>query len=60
MLEKFSKENKITLVFDEMITGLRTGGSSLQNNYKIKTDLSTFGKAFCGGLPMGIIGLTKK
>lgn len=59
MLEKFSKKNKITLVFDEMITGLRTGGSSLQNNYKIKTDISTFGKAFGGGLPMGIIGLTK-
>lgn len=59
MLESFAKKNKITLVFDEMITGLRTAGSSLQNNYKIKTDLSTFGKAFGGGLPMGIIGLTK-
>ena len=42
-----------------MITGLRTDGSSLQNNYKIKTDISTFGKAFGGGLPIGIIGLTK-
>ena len=43
-----------------MITGLRTNGSSFQNYYKIKSDISVFGKSFGGGFPIGIIGINKK
>ena len=54
--------NKIKFCFflDEMITGLRTNGSSFQNYYKIKSDISVFGKSFGGGFPIGIIGINKK
>ena len=43
-----------------MITGLRTQGTSLQNYFKIKADISIFGKTFGGGLPLGIICISKK
>lgn len=59
-LEKYSKINKITLIFDEMITGLRTDCSSVQNFFSIKPDISIFGKCFGGGLPIGFISLSKK
>ena len=59
-LENFCKKNNIILFFDEMITGLRTDCKSVQSIYKIKPDISTFGKCFGGGVPIGIIGITKK
>lgn len=59
-LENFCKKNNIILFFDEMITGLRTDCKSVQSIYKIKPDISTFGKCFGGGIPIGIIGITKK
>ena len=59
-LRSFSKKNKSVLIFDEMITGLRTQGTSLQNYFKIKADISIFGKTFGGGLPLGIICISKK
>ena len=58
-LEIFCKKNNIILIFDEMITGLRTDCSSVQTYFKIKPDLSTFGKCFGGGLPIGIISISK-
>ena len=59
-LEKYCKQNKILFFLDEMITGLRTNGTSFQNFYKIKSDISVFGKSFGGGFPIGIIGINKK
>ena len=59
-LRKITKKYKINLIFDEMITGLRTEGTSLQSYFKIYPDISVFGKCFGGGLPMGIIGISKK
>ena len=58
-LEVFCKKNNIILIFDEMITGLRTNCSSVQNYFNIKPDLSTFGKCFGAGLPIGIISMSK-
>ena len=58
-LEIFCKKNNIILIFDEMITGLRTNCSSVQNYLKIKPDISTFGKCFGAGLPIGIISISK-
>ena len=43
-----------------MITGLRTNGSTLQKFFKINADISTFGKCFGGGLPIGIISISKR
>ena len=58
-LNQYSKKNKIILIFDEMITGLRIDGSSFQSKYSFKPDMTTFGKCFGGGLPIGIIALNK-
>lgn len=58
-LKTYSNKNKIILIFDEMITGLRIDGSSFQTKYNIKSDISTFGKCFGGGLPIGIIAFNK-
>ena len=59
-LENFSKKNKIIFFLDEMITGLRVNGSSFQNCHNIKSDISTFGKSFGGGFPIGILAINNK
>ncbi len=59
-LESYCKKNKIILIFDEIITGVRSYKKSVQNNYKIKPDITTIGKVFGGGTPIGIIGLSSK
>ena len=37
-----------------MITGLRTHRTSFQNYYKIRSDISVFGKSFGGGFPIDL------
>jgi len=59
-LFKFCQKNKIKIIFDEMITGLRTDGKSLQAMLRIKTDISTFGKAFGNGVPVSFIAISQK
>ena len=58
-LNDYCKKNKLILIFDEMITGLRFNCSSVQNQFNLKPSISTFGKCFGGGLPIGIIGIKK-
>jgi glutamate-1-semialdehyde 2,1-aminomutase len=59
-LSNYTKKNNIILIFDETITGLRTNGSSVQNFYNIKADISILGKCYGGGFPIGIISISKK
>lgn len=59
-LEQISKKYKIPLIFDEIITGLRSDGSSYSNLNNISPDIITLGKAFGGGFPVGIIAVKKK
>ena len=59
-LEKYCRKNKIILIFDEIITGIRSNKFSVQKNYNIKPDITIIGKVFGGGLPIGIIGVSKK
>lgn len=59
-LYNYAKKNKILILFDEMITGLRVYGGSVQEYLKILPDISIFGKCFGGGLPIGIIAFSKK
>ena len=59
-INKYCKKENIILVFDEMITGIRADMGSAQQYFKLKTDISTFGKAFANGMPIGFIGLSKK
>lgn len=47
---------KIILIFDEVMTGFRVAKGGAQELYGIKPDLSTFGKIIGGGLPVGAFG----
>ncbi len=58
-LENFSKINKKLLIFDETITGIRTNCSSVHQLYNLKPDITTFGKCLGGGMPIGVIALTR-
>jgi glutamate-1-semialdehyde 2,1-aminomutase len=59
-LSNYCDKEKIILILDEIITGLRTNCSSVQNNYQLVSDISTFGKVFGNSLPIGFIAITKK
>ena len=59
-LRDFCNKNNIPLVFDEMITGIRSYNHSIQNYYNVYSDITTLGKIIGGGLPIGIVGITKK
>ena len=58
-LNQYCKQNKIILFFDEILTGIRVNSSSVQNIFKIKSEISTFGKIIGGGMPIGVIGVSK-
>jgi glutamate-1-semialdehyde 2,1-aminomutase len=46
----------IVLCFDEVQTGFRVGLNCAQGLLGVTPDLSTFGKALGGGIPMGAVG----
>lgn len=46
----------IVLIFDEILSGYRTGPSGAQGSLGVTPDLSTFGKAIGGGLPLSVFG----
>ena len=58
-IDNYCRNNELTLIFDEMITGLRFNCSSVQDQFNLNPSISTFGKCFGGGLPIGIIALKK-
>ncbi|MBJ41464.1 MAG: glutamate-1-semialdehyde-2,1-aminomutase [Gammaproteobacteria bacterium] len=55
-LRMLCNENKIVLIFDEVMTGFRVALGGAQSIYKIKPDLTTLGKVLGGGLPIGAFG----
>ncbi|MCI5839320.1 MAG: glutamate-1-semialdehyde 2,1-aminomutase [Peptoniphilaceae bacterium] len=52
-LRKITEENKILLIFDEVITGFRIRFGSVDKLFNVKADLYCFGKIIGGGLPVG-------
>ena len=54
-LRKITEDANIPLIFDEVITGFRTGQGGAQEWYGIKADIGTFGKVIGGGFPIGVI-----
>jgi len=59
-LRKICDEEKIVLIFDEVMTGFRVASGGAQEILGIKPDLSTFGKIIGGGLPVGAFGGKKE
>jgi glutamate-1-semialdehyde 2,1-aminomutase len=59
-LRRITLEKDIVLIFDEMVTGFRAGRKGAEGFYKVKPDITTYGKVPGGGMPTGIIaGLAK-
>src|SRR6185436_2663914 len=54
-LRALTEKSGTVLVFDEVITGFRTGMGGAQEYFGLKADLGTYGKVVGGGLPIGII-----
>jgi len=59
-LRQICYEEKIILIFDEVMTGFRVAMGGAQELLGIKPDLTTFGKIIGGGLPVGAYGGRKE
>jgi glutamate-1-semialdehyde 2,1-aminomutase len=55
-LREVTRQHGILLVFDEVITGFRVAYGGAQARFKVKPDLTVFGKIIGGGLPVGAYG----
>lgn len=51
-LRKLCDEFGALLIFDEVVSGFRVGLSGAQGYFKVKPDLTIFGKCLTGGYPM--------
>ncbi len=59
-LRNLCNEEKIVLIFDEVMSGFRVAKGGAQEVYGINADLVTFGKIIGGGLPVGAFGGKKE
>ncbi|MDD1673357.1 MAG: glutamate-1-semialdehyde 2,1-aminomutase [Methanomicrobiales archaeon] len=50
----------VLLIFDEVITGYRLGIGGAQEKYRVRPDITTFGKIIGGGLPIGAFAGPRK
>ena len=55
-LRSICDEEKIVLIFDEVMSGFRVAAGGAQHVLDVIPDLSTFGKIIGGGLPVGAFG----
>lgn len=55
-LRSICDEEKIVLIFDEVMSGFRIAAGGAQEILGVTPDLSTFGKIIGGGLPVGAFG----
>lgn len=54
-LRKLCNKYRVTLIFDEVITGFRCGLGGAQQLFSVVPDLSVFGKAMASGYPISAI-----
>ncbi len=59
-LRKICNEEKIVLIFDEVMTGFRLSAGGAQEKLGIDADLVTYGKVIGGGMPVGAFGGRKE
>jgi glutamate-1-semialdehyde 2,1-aminomutase len=55
-LRQICSDEKIVLIFDEVMTGFRVAKGGAQELYNINPDLTTLGKIIGGGFPVGAYG----
>ncbi len=54
-LREVTANYDIPLIFDEVVTGFRSGLGGAQAEYGVTPDLCAIGKAISGGLPLGVL-----
>ncbi|GAB3979303.1 hypothetical protein GCM10027615_55430 [Plantactinospora veratri] len=54
-LRELTAGSGVALVFDEIVTGLRTRPGGAQEWFGVRADLATYGKVLGGGLPIGAV-----
>jgi glutamate-1-semialdehyde 2,1-aminomutase len=59
-LRRLTEKHGALLIFDEVMTGFRVAYGGAQARYRIRPDLSCFGKVIGGGLPVGAYGGRRK
>ena len=59
-LRTLCTEKDIPLIFDETITGFRVSTGGVSSLINIQPDIATYGKILGGGLPVGLVALSKK
>jgi glutamate-1-semialdehyde 2,1-aminomutase len=59
-LRKLCDQEKIILIFDEVMSGFRLSKGGAQECFNIKPDLTTLGKIIGGGMPVGAYGGRKE
>ena len=55
-LREVCDQHGSVLIFDEVMTGFRTGPGGAQGVYEVTPDLTTLGKVIGGGMPVGAFG----
>ena len=55
-VRKITKENKIPLIFDEIVTGFRMAPGGSQEFFGIKPDITTLAKALSNGFAIAAVG----
>ncbi len=59
-IRKITKQKKTLLIFDEMWTGFRMHLGGAQAYFKIEADLVCYSKAIANGMPISVLGGSKK
>jgi len=54
-VREITRESGAVFVFDEVITGFRTGPRGAQEFYGVDADIATYGKVVGGGMPLGVV-----
>lgn len=60
LLRKLTREEKILLIFDEVITGFRLAYGGAQRLFGLQPDLTILGKIIGGGFPIGAYGASRR
>ena len=55
-LRKIADDNRVLLIFDEVVTGFRLALGGAQEFFGVPPDLATYGKIVGGGGPLGAVG----
>ena len=54
-VRQLADEYECLLIFDEVVTGIRTPGGSAQKQFGVTPDLATLGKAIANGYPLAAV-----